>query len=48
MSVTYTASPSRTGEYTEVKKCDGCGKAFWIPRNWNNVSVKCPHCYHIH
>ena len=35
---TETASASRTGEFTEVKKCDGCGKAFWSKRSWNGIS----------
>lgn len=45
---TYTASPNRTSEYTEVKRCDGCGRAFWGKRFWNGVSVRCPHCSRVH
>lgn len=45
---TKTASASRTTQYTQPKKCDGCRRAFWIPRNWNQVTVKCPHCHHLH
>lgn len=41
---TETASKSRTGDYTEVHKCSGCGKAFWGKRSWNGVTVKCPFC----
>lgn len=45
---TETASAARTGSYTEPKKCDGCGRAFWGKRSWNGVKVKCPHCGRIH
>lgn len=43
-----TASTSRTGDYTEVKKCDGCGRAFWGKRSWDRVTVVCPHCGREH
>lgn len=43
-----TASATRTGDYTQVKRCDGCGRAFWAKSTWNGVQVKCPHCAHIH
>lgn len=46
--VTKTASPSRTGEYTQPKRCNFCGRAFWIPRSWNGVTVLCPHCKGAH
>lgn len=45
---TQTASASRTGEYTQVKKCKRCGRAFWTKRSWNGVTVKCPHCKREH
>lgn len=45
---TKTASPYRTSSYTNVKKCDGCGRAFWTRSDWNRVSVKCPHCSRVH
>lgn len=41
-----TGSASRTGDYTAVHKCSGCGKAFWAKPTWNRVSVSCPHCRH--
>lgn len=44
---TVTASASRTGDYTQVHKCAGCGRAFWAKASWNRVNVKCPHCSHL-
>lgn len=45
---TKTASATRTGDYTQPKKCNGCGRAFWTNRAWNAVTVKCPHCSRLH
>lgn len=45
---TVTASPTRTGEYTQVKRCHKCARAFWAKASWNAVMVRCPHCEHVH
>ncbi len=47
---TKTASASRNNSagYTEPHKCAGCHKAFWAHRDWNRVTVKCPHCGRLH
>lgn len=45
---TETASTTRTGSYTEAKRCDGCGRTFWGKRSWNRLNVKCPHCGRVH
>lgn len=48
MATTHTASKSRTGDDTQAKRCDSCGKAFWSKSSWNRVQVKCPWCSRIH
>jgi len=45
--MTIMAESSRHGEYTEVIKCPGCGRAIWISPKVNGQSVQCPHCSHI-
>ncbi|WP_186764304.1 hypothetical protein [Arthrobacter yangruifuii] len=40
----YTASASRTGDYSQVHTCRSCRKEFWAKSSWNGVTVQCPHC----
>ncbi len=44
MTVTVKASPHRTFTYTEGHRCRSCSRAFWGKREWNRVTVECPHC----
>lgn len=39
-----TASPTRTGEYTEPHRCRHCSRAFWGKKSWNGLTVMCPRC----
>lgn len=41
---TVTASPTRTGPYTQVLRCRNCQRAIWLDPSWNAVYVLCPHC----
>ncbi len=42
------ASKKRTSQYVNVKKCRGCGKAFWTKDSWNRETVRCPFCSKDH
>lgn len=42
--MTVTASAHRTFGYTEPHRCSGCSRTFWGKREWNRVTVRCPHC----
>ena len=43
--MTVDASPHRTSAYTEVRRCPTCSRAYWGKREWNAVTVRCPHCH---